>query len=539
SVGLSYSSSGGDGLVGIGWNLSTGLAVISRCTTNGELYYDFRDTFTFNGKRLVKTSGSATSEEGTYRCEIESDFSRFELRSSSSGGVWYVYEKSGTVTVLGETTDARVYRPDNMNKIYIWNFSRAYDLNGNYMTASYDTSDYAEHHISYIKEIRYTGNYTAGMTARQFVRFNYKDRGDSYVSKSAGFVMRMTRILDSIVVGWDDPSGVFGSGKELWRYTMEYAISEESDRPLLSSVDSTRHTTKPEFIYQKAIHAFTWKMIPNQWASDSEIDPESTKYFEGDFNGDGISDMVFFNPVTGDWKAAEGTRGGGYTFRVYGNKFKGYDSPEKIQFFKGNVTGDYNGDGRSDVTIYLPETREFVIAEHDGKVFRFRKYGTLPTAMGDIFACEWFTGDYDGNGLSDIMLFDERCGNWTLMCNKGGYFEFRIISTHFKNLFRTDYSPNSNLDSASTCDTSMYGLDRDRVQFFSGDYNGDGRTDIAVYDARSGKWYVGANYRNGSSYSMIWKLFKTFSAPEAVLFANERFCGDFNGDGFSDFLLFN
>jgi hypothetical protein len=104
----------------------------------------------------VKTSGSATSEEGTYRCEIESDFSRFEMRSSSSGGVWHVYDKSGAVTVLGETTDARVYRPDNMNKTCIWNFSRAYDLNGNYMTASYDTSDYAEHHIPYIKEIRYT-----------------------------------------------------------------------------------------------------------------------------------------------------------------------------------------------------------------------------------------------------------------------------------------------------------------------------------------------------------------------------------------------
>ncbi|MGL4370198.1 MAG: SpvB/TcaC N-terminal domain-containing protein, partial [Spirochaetota bacterium] len=85
SVGLSYSSSGGDGLAGIGWSVSTGLACISRTTSSGELYYDSRDTFTYNGKRLVKVRGSASGEEGVYRCEIESDFTRFELRSTSSG----------------------------------------------------------------------------------------------------------------------------------------------------------------------------------------------------------------------------------------------------------------------------------------------------------------------------------------------------------------------------------------------------------------------------------------------------------------------
>ncbi|HEY1406967.1 MAG TPA: FG-GAP-like repeat-containing protein, partial [Spirochaetota bacterium] len=513
--------------------------MISRTTSNGELYYDYRDTFTINGKRLVKVSGPAASEEGVYRCEIESDFSRYELRNSSSGGIWYVYDKSGTITILGETTDSRVYRPDNMNKTYIWNFSRSYDLNGNFMSAVYDTSEYATNHILYVKEIQYTGNMNTGLSARQFVRFTYKDRDDAYISKSAGFIMRMTRMLDAIVVGWNDPDKLIGTERELWRYTMEYQESAESERPLLTSVDSSKYTTKPEFIYQKAVHTLAWQMIPNQWATDGEIDPKTTKYFEGDFNGDGISDMVIFNPATGDWKAAEGTLTGGYLFKTYGNKFKGYDGPSRIQFFKGNVTGDYNGDGRSDIAFYLPETNEFVVAESDGRVLQFRSYGKLPSAMGDIFACEWFTGDYDGNGLSDIMLYDEKSGNWTLMCNKGGYFEFRIVSTHFKNLFRGDYSPNTNLDSPSTFDYSPNGLGKDRVQFFSGDYNGDGRTDIAVYDARSGKWYVGENYRASSGFAITWRLYRTFTAPEQSLFSNERFSGDFNGDGFSDFLLYN
>ncbi len=37
------------------------------------------------------------------------------------------------------------------------NFTRSTDLNGNYMYAVYDTSEYEENHILYLKEIRYTG----------------------------------------------------------------------------------------------------------------------------------------------------------------------------------------------------------------------------------------------------------------------------------------------------------------------------------------------------------------------------------------------
>lgn len=545
SVGLSYSSSGGDGLAGIGWSLSTGLGVISRTTQNGELYYDHRDIFTFNGQRLVKVEGDEESENGVYRLEIESGFSRFVLSDAESGGVWRVYDKAGTVTVFGSSRESRIFHPEDDTKTYIWNFCRSTDLNGNYMTAEYDDSEYTEDHVLYLKEIRYTGNSRQGLEASQYVRFEYQSRDESYVSKAPGFIMRMDRLLDAIVVGWDDPQGIFGSDTELWRYTMVYEYSEDSGRPLLKTVESTRTTTTPEFIYQPAEHSFVWRMAANPDAGDPEVNPDATQYFEGDFNGDGLSDMVFFNPETGYWKAAEGRIGGGYTFKTYGRRFQGYDGPSKIQWFKGNVTGDYNGDGRSDIAFYLPEIRDFWVAEHDGTVFQFRQYGRLPAALPDIFACEWFPGDFDGNGLSDSVLFDEATGSWYLMRNMGGGFEFVKFSQHFKNLFRNDYHAGSNMDSPSTADESTYGMDRGRVHFLSGDYNGDGRTDISIYDERDGKWWVGENYRaedqgsGGVMFALQWKLYKVFTAPEQALFGNDRFSGDFNGDGFSDFLLFD
>ncbi len=544
-VGLSYSSSGGDGLAGIGWSLSTGLGVISRTTKNGQLFYDYRDTFTFNGQRLVKVSGPANSENGLYRLEIESGFSKFVLSGAESGGVWRVIDKAGTVTVFGEDASSRIYRPDDETRTYIWNFTKSVDLNGNSMTAEYDDSAYDDNNILYLKEIRYTGNEDQGAPARQFVRFAYRDRDEAYVSKAPGFMMKMDRLIDRIVVGWDDPRG--WTETVLWSYRMVYGTSADSGRPLLLTVESDRNSTKPEFIYQPAVHAFTWARIENTRYNDPEENPDSVKYFEGDFNGDGISDMVFFNPASGDWRAMEGKRDGGYLEKYYGNRFRGHDGPESIQWFKGNVTGDYNGDGRSDIAFYLPRTREFWVAEHTGKVFTFRCYGTLLIPV-DIFKCEWFTGDFDGNGLSDSVLYHEPTGEWYLMANMGGHFSFIKFSETFQNLFRSDYDPDLRLNSPSTADTSDYGRDREKIFFLSGDYNGDGRTDISFYDARSGRWWVGENYRDDAiGFRLQWRIYKEFTEREKELFApgrdsltgNDRFSGDFNGDGLSDFLTFH
>ncbi|ASV12350.1 hypothetical protein B2G51_12380 [Leptospira santarosai] len=533
---LSYSSTGGDGWLGVGWSL--GLGSITRTPEYGALYYDARDSFTWNGTRLVKVSGGTSSENGTYRPEIANeDLVVLKLTNIESGGVWEVSDSSGTKTTYGEGSTSRIFNPAIPSQTYSWYLSGTEDRNGNYLQANYDNSEYSNKRNLYLKEIRYTGNTKSGVVARQYVRFFTKQRDDFYVSTSPGFLMKMDKILERIEVGWDN-------GGKLWEYTPVYETSPDSGRPRLKNIQSSRHTTNPEFEYQTSGRLLAWQNIVNQSKSELEDSPDSTQYFEGDFNGDGISDLLFFNPKSGNWKAAEGRKEGGYNFKLYANRYQGYDGDETIKFFKGNVSGDYNGDGRSDVAFYLPETRDFIVAEHDGRVFQFKSYGRLMSGIPDIFRMEWFSGDYDGNGLSDSVLFDEPTGQWTLMLNKGGSFEFLRFSKKFQNIFRNDYTPNTNLDSVSTNDSSKPGKDHDKVNFLVGDYNADGRTDISLYDSRSGKWFVGENHRNPNKndsvyFQMQWKLYKAFTAPEQSLFAHDRFSGDFNGDGASDFLLFD
>nr|WP_051132454.1 SpvB/TcaC N-terminal domain-containing protein [Leptospira licerasiae] len=181
SLALSYSSTGGDGWTGIGWSI--GLGAITRTPEYGALFYDSRDTFTWNGKRLIKVSGSTSNENGVYRPEItEEDFALLKLTNIENGGTWEVLDSDGTKTIFGDSASNRIYDPNQISRTYSWYLSKTEDRNGNYMQVTYDTSNYSEKRNLYVQEIKYTGNSKSGFPAKQYVKFITKSRGDSYVS---------------------------------------------------------------------------------------------------------------------------------------------------------------------------------------------------------------------------------------------------------------------------------------------------------------------------------------------------------------------
>ena len=138
------------------------------------------------------------------------------------------------------------------------------------------------------------------------------------------------------------------------------------------------------------------------------------------------------------------------------------------------VTGDWNGDGRSEVGVFRNPTHMFYL-----------KNGTTTTAINwGASTDKPVTGDWNGDGRSEVGVFRN--------------------STH------TFY-----LKNGTTTTSINWGISTDLP--VTGDWNGDGRTDVGVYRPSAHTFYL----KNGTTTAAIsWGINTDLPVT-----------GDWNGDG--------
>ena len=177
--------------------------------------------------------------------------------------------------------------------------------------------------------------------------------------------------------------------------------------------------------------------------------------------------------------------------------------------WQAKATGDFNGDGKSDILLQNA---------NDGACYVWEMNG-LNLAPGGVGFVGWTpgkdwqvkaTGDFNGDGKSDILLqnaYDGACYVW----------EMNGLNLAPGGVGFVGWTPGKDWQAKAT-----------------GDFNGDGKSDILLQNANDGSCYVwemnGLNLAPGGVGFVGWTPGKDWQVKGT---------GDLNGDGKSDVVLQN
>ena len=210
----------------------------------------------------------------------------------------------------------------------------------------------------------------------------------------------------------------------------------------------------------------------------------------GDFNGDGKPDLAI---ARGDGTVTVllGTGGGGFA-AAPGSPFPAGSGPSAV------AVGDFNGDGKPDLAIADYDANRVTVLLGDG-TGRFTAAPSSPFPAGsqpDSVA----VGDFNGDGKPDLAIANYNSNNVTVLLGDGAGGFTAAPGSPF---------------SAGTQPFSVA----------VGDFNGDGKPDLAISNVASGNVTVLLGNGTGGFTAAPGSPFAVGAYPESVAVA------DFNADG--------
>lgn len=193
--------------------------------------------------------------------------------------------------------------------------------------------------------------------------------------------------------------------------------------------------------------------VASHWSHDGGW-MDSTQWLAGDFDGDGLTDI-----------AAVWNDNGMTTIAIYRSAGTHFEPHVAWAVREGGwsdsvkwVAGDFDGDGLTDIAAIWNDggTNTITVRRSTGSSFRMSHWRTRDGGWMD--STTWLAGDFDGNGRSDLAAV------W----NDGGEVSFAVyLSTGLQFAAHTQWKRRD-------------GGWGDSVRWVSGDFDGDGLTDIAA-----------------------------------------------------------
>ncbi|CAM2005700.1 HintN domain-containing protein [Acanthopleuribacter pedis] len=547
NLALQYHSQAGDGILGVGWNL-TGLSAVTRVGQIERIdgrYQPVRfdrvdkDRLSLHGQRLVAVAdkngnqlttqaamNAAYGRDGTvYRTERESWTKVIGHGDMDDADAWFeVHLKTGASMEFGRADNAAATHIDG--RIRAWGLNRNQDINGNYIRYQYQTGTPG---YLLVSRIDYTGN-GSDVAPKRSVRFDYR-RFQTQTRYIAGKALDVAHQLTTVTA--------YLKETPVTRYRLTYALSDSSNRSLVQSVERCGYRSDA-----------TWSCFePTEF---SWQDPGKRAWAARDMAVSGLTDLGDLNQTARfiDWNLDGWTdilymvNAPGRTYRSQVRLLENVAGEDGTRQFKQSVVRnldfrflrsasiwvvDMNGDGRLDYLFKyhdhdLDDAGKLAMVSRDsnGQVALNLLGRRDPNLRVYTTAAEWVT-DMNGDGMIDIAYMDDDRRTYYVQYGDGTGFAAR--GTRFGS---------HNIE-----------IKLDATFQWLADVNGDTLPDLILVDdgdllnPDDGDIYVMRNL--GDRFAAKEKWYDAQPGGNAedgffdrYTFAGQRWITDINGDGLAD-----
>lgn len=255
----------------------------------------------------------------------------------------------------------------------------------------------------------------------------------------------------------------------------------------------------------------------------------SGRIVAGDFNGDGKDDVATMYDYSDNRPKI-------HVFKSNGNSFGDYETwfTSTGTFIPNSVSqrftaGDFNGDGKDDIAAmydYADNTMKILVFISTGTSFNYWTSWYTESTPGHYLAesvtGRFAAGDYNNDGKDDIAAMYAYSSGATRI------HVFKSNGSSFGN-YETWYTQNT---------PGYYKTEKVIDRFAAGDYNNDGKDDIAtMYDYGDKTMQIHVFSSTGTTFNnwQAWRVHSTAGSYDPSR-TSGFVAGDINGDGNSDII---